>query len=733
MCYLSRRHAGIYYVQVRIRCGARSRLVRYSLATTDYHRARTELFRHLPWLLPMQTADRAAALAAIADNARAVIRTGPTKDPREIGYRQNLLRAGWLYVMDWIGSDPDPVGERDAFLQHDDTRLTLLALRFMNREDARRAGVPFLDVADARPTAHGRLDYLFSDPPQLAVARASGRVRAIVPPEMYAPEIFPSVPPDEVELRPGEIPIDRLYVNDDGRPIQLKGGLASIDGDVATQWNGRFTAAQRADWQAPYGYWNDPEPDAYGRRDVEGLPDDARPEAFSPDQDIDNERDTASTLLDVQVTAIDQDDDVTAAEGIRVAGATATAVLPAAHAASLDVPPGGGLSLAKACRRFLDDRRTRHGDDRAEEDAGLIFAFMLAVIGADLPLTDLTPEHFAAVENAIAMLPDVDNIPQPHRSSLFGRYTYARERGFDGLKRLSRTRIKHYHGILGGLFKHLRQKLLYRGEIYGFTLVPDEALEAVERDAWTDEELVRLFGLPLFTGSRSHTRFWQPGTEFVQNEIYWAYVLIFTTGMRPSEIGVLRVEDVVEQKGRWWFTLFGTPASGRKGKTRAARRRIPIDRILLDLGLLDRVNDLKAIGEARLFPEWRTYVHKKSGRPMPGHHFSKSWQYVKKNELGFDREGLTLYGGRHTKASWLDALDFPQRIRDRQLGHAAKNVPGVYGARDLTEREAELLASRELPIQVQIGDLLMAAKIAADEGRLRRVKTWVPAIGRKST
>jgi integrase len=83
---------------------------------------------------------------------------------------------------------------------------------------------------------------------------------------------------------------------------------------------------------------------------------------------------------------------------------------------------------------------------------------------------------------------------------------------------------------------------------------------------------------------------------------------------------------------------------------------------------------------------------------MPGHHFSKSWQYIKK-KFGFNRSELTIYGGRHTKATWFDAARIPDRIRDRVMGHASKRVAGTYGANKLTSDEAKLLLSKSLPIE----------------------------------
>lgn len=110
---------------------------------------------------------------------------------------------------------------------------------------------------------------------------------------------------------------------------------------------------------------------------------------------------------------------------------------------------------------------------------------------------------------------------------------------------------------------------------------------------------------------------------------------------------------------------------------------------------------------------------------MPGHHFSKSWQYLK-TKFAFDREGLTIYGGRHTRAGWYDALGLPQRIRNILLGHAPRSVAEHYGAIKLTTEEKALVSSAKLAIEEQIAEILLTAKLKANDKQLAVVKTWLP-------
>lgn len=67
---------------------------------------------------------------------------------------------------------------------------------------------------------------------------------------------------------------------------------------------------------------------------------------------------------------------------------------------------------------------------------------------------------------------------------------------------------------------------------------------------------------------------------------------------------------------------------------------MPIHPLLIELGLLDRMHELEAIGEARLFPEWDKYV-RGDGEVRWSQPLTKSWQHVKK--ILKARADVTLY------------------------------------------------------------------------------------------
>ena len=72
--------------------------------------------------------------------------------------------------------------------------------------------------------------------------------------------------------------------------------------------------------------------------------------------------------------------------------------------------------------------------------------------------------------------------------------------------------------------------------------------------------------------------------------------------MRQNEIGQLLVSDITETDGVWCVDV-NPKGEGKKVKTKAAKRLVPVHSKLTELGFLDYVEKLRAQGKARLWPD----------------------------------------------------------------------------------------------------------------------------------
>ncbi|SCZ43875.1 hypothetical protein SAMN03080610_03144 [Afifella marina DSM 2698] len=391
------------------------------------------------------------------------------------------------------------------------------------------------------------------------------------------------------------------------------------------------------------------------------------------------------------------------------------------------------VRISEALEMFLEHSRETKGDDRARSHVGLIVQFLIDTLG-DPILADVSLDELKEIDRMLPDIPNRKGLPPAAKKSLATRYAYARERGWKGLERLTEARLRNgYHASLSQFFGWAISANVFPKPKPIFHCVSKENLASLPRDAFEDDELLKIVRMPLFTGCYSETWIWTPGDYFIQNHLYWGYLILFLSGMRPGEVGQLRVSDIVKRGDHYYFDL--RPFDPRKGrvplkearrfKTESSARVIPIHPLLIELGLMDRVADLARVGSVRLFPEWAPY-QKKTGEVRWGQPITKSWQYLK-GRLDLGRADVTLYSTRHWMAEALDETNTPSRTRNRIMGHTDKNdMPGRYGRKSrLGTKQTELVTSAADDLIKKMGPILLAPKQRADKGELTKLKPWL--------
>jgi integrase len=412
------------------------------------------------------------------------------------------------------------------------------------------------------------------------------------------------------------------------------------------------------------------------------------------------------------------------------AGPLAPAI-PPAEPHSLSHAKGASVRMSAALEQFLlPPGRKREHQVKGRKEAKAVVQFAVDLLNDPL-MSDLTREHWRRLDEELPEIPYRKNIPAKHSKTLFQRYKYAETHGWSELTRLTTTTIKSRYW--GGLHKFIDWAIdenLYQGPRPKFVCIDPKNLAPLPRDAFDDSELLALLKLPLFAGCKNRLHVWKPGGYFVQSHIYWGFLICILTGMRPGEVGQLKCADIRTDGEFYYFDLRPFDARGgrvaiqdlRNLKTNAAGRVVPIHPLLIELGLLERMQELMDKGEERLFPEWQCYV-RSDGTQRWSQPLSKSWQYVKRL-LKLNRADLTLYSTRHLMADWLDSEGIAQRTRDRILGHAS-DVRGRYGRKGILDPQvAAKIEALEPAVIKQVRELLLAAKSRADAGELTVLKTY---------
>lgn len=393
------------------------------------------------------------------------------------------------------------------------------------------------------------------------------------------------------------------------------------------------------------------------------------------------------------------------------------------------VPHSKPVLLSVALEAFLAEDEKRKSDGRAAANVAPVVRFMIDLIG-DVRLDKLTEGQRRRVDQALVDIPYPGGFRGCKKMSLYERYRYAEKKGWTKLRRATITTVKdRYHSGLHRFFDWLKEKRLLVGDRPTFSHVTEELYTPLPRDAFEDDELIALISLPLFTGCKSRARIWTPGDLLCQTGLYWAFLILILTGMRPGEVAQVEVDQVKTDGEFFYFDL--RPFDPRQGrvpigdalrlKSTSSARVVPIHPLLIDLGLIEHMLAMKARGEVRLLPDLQPYV-KPNGEIRWSQAIVKAWQYLRRSEkLGISRQDLTLYGTRHLVAAWLDKMRIAERSRDRILGHVSGDAKARYGRKGLDPDEARIIAELEPGVVARMREILMGALARVASGELRLV------------
>ncbi len=179
------------------------------------------------------------------------------------------------------------------------------------------------------------------------------------------------------------------------------------------------------------------------------------------------------------------------------------------------------------------------------------------------------------------------------------------------------------------------------------------------RRVWTDAEITRLLDSLLSLPKERLPK--QAGSDAA----YWLPFLAIYTGARLSELAQLKPLDLVEKPDGYWLNITDT-APDQKLKTIAAKRCIPVHKVLVDGGLVTYVKQL-VDAQASMWPLLPARVGKAGG-------YFSNWfgRYLKSQ--GFT--DLDFHSFRHTFRTKLVTGNVPEAVIDHLMGHSVTGNVG---------------------------------------------------------
>ncbi|HDS1709060.1 site-specific integrase [Pseudomonas putida] len=171
---------------------------------------------------------------------------------------------------------------------------------------------------------------------------------------------------------------------------------------------------------------------------------------------------------------------------------------------------------------------------------------------------------------------------------------------------------------------------------------------------------------------------------------YWLPLMGRVTGARLEELCQLRVDDFTEHQGIQCIRIDDS-REGQNLKNASSRRVLPLHPVLLDLGLIEHVESVKATRADRIFPELEAV------RGKLGHAPSK-WFGRYKTKLGITDTRKTFHSFRHTLIDDLRDAGVQDSLIKRIAGHEDGAVTfSIYGSRSPLKAMLEALKHIHIP------------------------------------
>lgn len=182
---------------------------------------------------------------------------------------------------------------------------------------------------------------------------------------------------------------------------------------------------------------------------------------------------------------------------------------------------------------------------------------------------------------------------------------------------------------------------------------------------------------------------------------YWLPLLSLFTGGRMEELGQLRVSDITQtsfpdasgkMQSAWFLRITADTDEGLKLKTASSERVVPIHASLMELGFIEYIEQVKAAGNARAFPDLKPGAYDRLTAKW-GEWFGR----YKREVCGIRDRRLVFHSFRHAFKDYCRASKIEDGVQRQLMGHATGDVADSYGSGYPIHRLVEAMQSYQVP------------------------------------
>lgn len=335
--------------------------------------------------------------------------------------------------------------------------------------------------------------------------------------------------------------------------------------------------------------------------------------------------------------------------------------------------------LSKAAADYLSDleRAVSSGGlaDKTHTESAHSLRILAGVLDVDKPVAGIDADDMRAFFDVVMVWPAHAWKRKPYKDKTVKEVAKLAQENKERLP--SPFTVEKHRQRLAAFFNHLiRAGVLEKNPVHGIAgLVAPDPEEDSGRP-FTDSELGIIFDESKFaTWAKKYPHRW------------FGSMLGLHSGARISEVAQLEVSDIECVEGIWGFSIRASRPKGKRVKNKQSKRFVPIADAVIRAGFLDYVEEVKAEGFTRLFPN----LPKSSG----GYGVQMSKQFCAYlRDQGIEEEGSGYHYFRHTLASFLDGEVSEKTIvsitghKRKGSGEESSIIHDFYIKKTLAERKA---------------------------------------------
>lgn len=245
-----------------------------------------------------------------------------------------------------------------------------------------------------------------------------------------------------------------------------------------------------------------------------------------------------------------------------------------------------------------------------------------------------------------------------HKRPQYREQTIAEILKMSDVEPMSATTVNNQLSVITALFNWALQQGYVSSNIFTGMKLKQKRLARDERDAFSDEELKKIFNLK---------RLEQESLKKDKPAFYWVPLLGLYTGARLNELCQLHLTDVA-QEGDIWYLDINDDTEDKRLKNLSSKRVIPLHPHLIQLGFIEFVQRQKQQKLLRVFshlnPQRDGYTKNVS------RFFNVRWLPL----VGVKTKKNNFHSLRHTFTTKLKQALVPEQIASSFTGHSEQSI-----------------------------------------------------------